>query len=58
MWTDVSTNYVKDLVLSNHNEYPYYMAQTVTTVGSSGTNYNAVTIKVYFSKEHIKATNG
>ena len=58
MWSDINTNYVKDLVLSNRNEYPYYMAQTVTTVGTSGSNYNAVTIKVYFSKEPITSTNG
>ena len=57
MWSDVNTNYVKNLVLSNRTEYPYYMAQTVTHIGT-GSNYNYVTIKVYFSKEPITSSNG
>ena len=57
MWSDINTNYVKDLVLSNRSEYPYYMAQTVSHIGS-GSNYNTVTIKVYFSKEPITSSNG
>lgn len=53
MWSDVNTNYVKSLVLSNYKEYPYYVAQTVTYIDGSSSTYNSPTVKVYFSKEPI-----
>ena len=56
MWSEINNEYVKQLVLSNRNEYPYYLAQTVTSI-ESGSNYNSPTIKVYFSKEPITCNN-
>lgn len=55
MWSAINSEYVKQLVLSNQDEYPYYMAHTVTNLGT-GSNSNTVTFKVYFSKEPITAS--
>lgn len=56
MWSEINREYVKQLVLSNYKEYPYYVAQTVTYIDTTNT-YNSPTVKVYFSKEPI-AVNG
>lgn len=54
MWSDSYRDYVKQLVISNRNEYPYYIAHTCTYWGvSSSASYPA--FKVYFSKEPITA---
>lgn len=55
MWSDIYTNYVKQLVISNRGEYPYYLAVTNTNIGI-GSNYDSPAFYVYFSKEPIKAT--
>lgn len=54
MWNDSYRDYVKQLVLTNKGEYPYYVAHTITNI-SAGGSYNNPTFKVYLSKEPIKA---
>lgn len=55
MWNASYESYVKQLVLSNKNEYPYYIAHTCTYWNT--TNSSALpAFKVYFSKEPISAT--
>lgn len=54
MWSEVNKEYVKELVISNRNEYPYYLAVTSTNY-SSYSDYNHASFKVYFSKKPIKA---
>lgn len=56
MWTQQNKEFVKELVISNHKEYPYYVAHTCTYWGN-GSTYGRPTIKIYFSKEPIVATN-
>lgn len=55
MWSDSYRDYVKQLVISNREEYPYYIAHTCTYWG--GTSYDQPNFKVYFSKEPITATS-
>lgn len=52
MWSQTNKEYVEELVNSNHQEYPYYVAHTCTYWGN-GTTYGRPTIKIYFSKEPI-----
>lgn len=54
MWSDVNKEYVKELVLTNRSEYPYYIAVTCSYWGTYY-DYNRPTFKVYFSKEPITA---
>lgn len=54
MWSEVNKEYVKELILSNRSEYPYYIATTCTYWGSYN-DYNRPSFKVYFSKEPITA---
>ncbi len=55
MWNESYKQYVKDLVLSNRGEYPYYLAVTNTYIGN-GYNTEYPAFKVYFSKEPITAS--
>lgn len=55
MWSDNYRDYVKQLVLTNRAEYPYYVAHTCTYWG--GSSYDQPNFKVYFSKEPITATS-
>lgn len=54
MWSDAYRDYVKVMVESAHDEYPYYMAHTCTYFGS-GSSYNQPSFKIYLSKEPIVA---
>lgn len=54
MWSEVNKEYVKELIITNRNEYPYYVATTCTYWGSYS-DYNRPAFKVYFSKEPITA---
>lgn len=56
MWSDSNRDYVKQLVLTNREEYPYYVAHTCTywDVTNSST---LPSFKVYFSKEPITASS-
>lgn len=56
MWSDSYRDYVKQLVLTNRAEYPYYVAHTCTYLGSTS-SYDQPNFKVYFSKEPITATS-
>lgn len=56
MWSEVNSEYVKQLVLTNYKEYPYYVAHTVTYIDTIS-SYNSPTVKVYFSKEPITINN-
>lgn len=56
MWNESYKQYVKDLVISNRGDYPYYLAVTNTYVGN-GYNNDYPSFYVYFSKKPIKATN-
>lgn len=54
MWSDSNRDYVKQLIMSNRKEYPYYVAHTCTYWDVS--NSSALpAFKVYFSKEPITA---
>jgi len=54
MWSDSYRDYVKTLVESNRDTYPYYVAHTCTYWGvSSSSAYPS--FKIYFSKEPITA---
>lgn len=54
MWSDSYRDYVKSLVESNRDDYPYYVAHTCTYWGvSSSSAYPS--FKVYFSKKPITA---
>lgn len=56
MWSDSNRDYVNQLVESNREEYPYYIAHTCTYWNI--TNSAALpTFKVYFSKDPITATD-
>lgn len=55
MWNDSYRDYVKQLVLSNRNEYPYYIAHTCTYWGINNSG-SYPTFKVYFSKEPFTAS--
>lgn len=56
MWSDVNKDYVKQLVLTNREEYPYYVAHTCTYWGINNSS-SYPTFKVYFSKEPIKSSD-
>lgn len=56
MWNDSNRDYLKQLILTNRKEYPYYVAHTCTYWDVS--NSNALpAFKVYFSKEPITASS-
>lgn len=56
MWSDSYRDYVKALVLTNRDEYPYYVAHTCSYFGSVS-SYNYPSFKVYFSKKPITASS-
>lgn len=56
MWSQTNKEFVEELVITNHNEYPYYVAHTCTYWGT-GSTYGRPSFKVYFSKEPIKVVN-
>lgn len=55
MWSDSYRDYVKQLVVTNRSEYPYYIAHTCTYLNGVS-SYDQPSFKVYFSKEPITAT--
>lgn len=54
MWSDSYRDYVKQLVITNRDEYPYYIAHTCTYWGISN-SYSYPSFKVYLSKKPITA---
>lgn len=52
MWNATTSDFVKQLVLSHREEYPYYVAHTISN--TSG-NYDVVTVRIYFSANEVKA---
>lgn len=55
MWSDSYRDYVKQLVITNRDEYPYYIAHTCTYWGISNSS-SYPSFKVYLSKEPISAS--
>lgn len=56
MWSDSNRDYVKQLVLTNREEYPYYVAHTCTYWDVTNSS-SLPAFKVYFSKEPIIASS-
>lgn len=54
MWNDSYRDYVKAVVETSHDEYPYYMAHTCTYFGT-GSTVGQPAFKIYLSKEPITA---
>lgn len=55
MWSDSYRDYVKQLVITNRDEYPYYIAHTCSYWGISNSS-SYPSFKVYLSKEPITAS--
>ncbi len=57
MWNDSYRDYVKQVILSNKNTYPYYVAHTVTYIDSYSGN-NRASFKIYLSSEPFTTNDG
>ena len=56
MFSEIQRNYIQQLVLSNKDKYPYYVAVTNSNI-SQGSSYDDYSFFVYLSDRPITASD-